>query len=64
MRVFFEWAVNEGLVPSSPMTGITKRKENDVPRLVDEEVMKRLLRLPDMSRFAGLRDLSLMVTST
>ena len=62
MRVFFEWAVNEGLVPSSPMTGITKRKENDVPRLVDEEVMKRLLRL--LSRFAGLRDLSLMVTST
>jgi len=60
--VFFEWAVNEGLVPSSPMTGITKRKENDVPRLVDEEVMKRLLRL--LSRFAGLRDLSLMVTST
>jgi site-specific recombinase XerD len=61
LKVFFQWAVAEGLVPSSPMTGITKRKENDVPRLVDEEVMKRLLRLPDVSRFAGLRDLSLMV---
>jgi site-specific recombinase XerD len=61
LRVFFEWAVTEGLVPSSPMVGITKRKENDVPRLVDEEVMKRLLKLPDVTTFAGLRDLSLMV---
>lgn len=30
----------------SPMMGITRRKENDVPRLVDEEAMKRPLRLP------------------
>ena len=58
---FFRWATAEGLVTADPMVGITKRKENDVPRSVDEELIKRLLSLPNTKMFCGLRDFCLLV---
>ncbi len=58
---FFSWAVEEGLIPENPVAGYkAKRKE---PRIVDlkDEVLQRLLKLPDARRYAGLRDRALMM---
>ncbi len=61
LRGFFEWAKSEGIVKADIMRGIAMRRENDVPRSVDEDLIKKLLALPDTTTFAGLRDLALLV---
>jgi integrase len=56
LKGFFEWAVAEGLVSENPFRGYqTRRKE---PRIVDipDEVLRRLVDLPDRRTYAGLRD--------
>lgn len=40
---------------------IKKRKEDEVPRAVNQEVISELFSLPDQSTFGGLRDYALLV---
>ena len=61
LRGFFEWAKSEGIVGTEIMRGIAMRRKNDVPRSVDEHLIKKLLALTDITTFAGLRDLALLV---
>lgn len=60
LKVFFAWTVSEGFIPESPMN-IKKRKEDEVPRAVNQEVISELLSLPDQSTFGGLRDYALLI---
>ncbi|MEW6274939.1 MAG: tyrosine-type recombinase/integrase [Bacillota bacterium] len=61
LRVFFSWAVKEGIFPENPMDGFKTRK--DTGRIVDTdtETLERLLALPDKSTFSGLRDYALLL---
>lgn len=61
LRIFFEWAIKEGLLSSNPTEGLRKRKTS--PRIVNipKEVLSRLLELPDKSTFAGVRDYALFL---
>ncbi len=54
LRIFFEWAIKEGLLSQNPTEGLRKRKTS--PRIVNipKEVLTRLLELPDKTTFAGL----------
>ncbi len=56
LKPFFNWAIEEGLIENHPMTGIKKRKEDEKPKSVNEEVLKYLLSLPDTKTYVGLRD--------
>lgn len=56
LKVFFKYLVSEKYIPENPVTSIKKRKEDNKPRAVDEETLKKLLSLPDLSKFSGIRD--------
>jgi len=61
LRIFFEWAIKEGLLSQNPTEGLRKRKTS--PRIVNipKEVLTRLLELPDKTTFAGVRDYALFL---
>ncbi|MDR7074749.1 tyrosine-type recombinase/integrase [Fictibacillus barbaricus] len=61
LRAFFDWCIEEGFIHVNPLEHFKKRKAE--PRIVDipQEVIKRLLTLPDLNTFAGLRDYALML---
>ena len=63
LKSFFGWTISEGVISSDPMVGIKARREDDVPRSVEEDVIRRLLDLPDKKTFAGTRDYALLVLS-
>jgi site-specific recombinase XerD len=60
LRGFFEWCCQEDYLDLNPMKAFKKRKAE--PRIVSisEESLKKLLELPDLSTFAGLRDYALI----
>jgi site-specific recombinase XerD len=61
LRGFFQWCVREGELPDNPLRGFKKQKAQ--ARIVDvsEETVKNLLKLPNQSTFAGLRDYALIL---
>lgn len=61
LKGFFEWAIAEGLVSENPFCGYRMRRKE--PRIVDipDEVLRRLVDLPDRSTYAGLRDRAFML---
>lgn len=61
LRIFFNWAINEGLLTTNPTEGIKKRKAS--PRIVNvpENILSRLLDMPDKKTFSGLRDYCLFL---
>ena len=61
LKIFFQWAINEGLLTSNPTEGLRKRKAS--PRIVNipDDVLSRLLQLPDRRTFSGLRDYGLFL---
>lgn len=61
LKGFFAWCVQEGYLPKNPMDGIKKRKNEGVPRSLDEETIKRLLSLPNRNTYTGLRDYALIL---
>ncbi len=63
LKSFFGWTMSEGVITSDPMAGIKNRREGDVPRAVDEDVVRRLLALSDRTMFAGMMDYGLLVLS-
>ena len=56
LRAFFSWCVREGYAASDPTRGIRRRKDEGRVRALPEDVVKRLLTLPDRSTWAGARD--------
>jgi integrase len=61
LKGFFSWAKSEGMIPGDPLEGIKRLKEDELPRSVEEAVLRRLLTLPDKTTFAGLRDSTLIL---
>jgi len=61
LRVFFCWAMEEGIFPSDPTEGLKKRKNPGKFVEVDIGILKKLLSLPDKKTFAGYRDYALMI---
>lgn len=61
LRTFFNWCVEKGIIGMNPLANIKKRKAE--PRIVNMEadVLRDLLKLPDQSRYTGLRDYTLIL---
>lgn len=61
LKVFFDWAGEEGLVCRNPIEGIKVRYAE--PRIVriSPDVLRKLLELPDVSTYSGLRDKALLM---
>lgn len=58
---FFGWALEEGLIQENPLVGYKAKKKE--PRIVDipDEVLEKLIQLPDTRTYAGLRDRALIM---
>ena len=61
LRAFFRWCVGEGILVQDPTRGVQKRPDEGRPRRVSEDVLRRLLELPDQRTWAGLRDYTLLL---
>ncbi|MCX7829244.1 MAG: tyrosine-type recombinase/integrase [Thermanaerothrix sp.] len=61
LRAFFAWCVAQGYLPANPLEGLKARRSVGRFRPIDEEALARLLRLPDQSTYAGLRDYALLL---
>lgn len=61
LRGFFRWCISEGLLTSDPTRGIHKRADGGRPRALPEDTLRRLVALPDRTRWAGLRDQALLL---
>ncbi len=61
LRAFFSYCADNGYLIWNPLMKIKKRKTQD--RIVDipEEVLKKLLKLPNKETFCGLRDYTLIL---
>lgn len=60
LRAFFAYLVSQGAVPQNPIT-FRKRKDEGRERTVPQEVLRKLLELPDKRTYAGLRDYVLIL---
>jgi site-specific recombinase XerD len=61
LRTFFKWCVEQGVLSDNPLTGFKKRKDEGRVVHIDENVLVDLLKLPDQSTYAGLRDYALLL---
>lgn len=61
LRTFLNWCVKEGYIKENPIANIKKRKDEGRVVNIDEDVLRRLLELPDQKTFAGLRDYALIL---
>ncbi|EMS74058.1 tyrosine-type recombinase/integrase [Ruminiclostridium cellobioparum] len=61
LKAFFEWCLNQGYISENPLEGFKKRKAQE--RIVDvpEDILERLLKLPDHNTFTGVRDKALII---
>ena len=60
LNSFFSYLVEEGVIPKNPID-FPKRKDEGKARNIPEEVLKKLLSLPDKKAFSGLRDYCIML---
>ncbi|HHV63227.1 MAG TPA: tyrosine-type recombinase/integrase [Firmicutes bacterium] len=63
LKVFFNWCMEEGIFPENPLSGVSKRRDEGRIRSVKQEVLERLLSLPNPKTFTGLRDYALILLS-
>lgn len=61
LRAFIDWCMREGIFPENPLAGIKKRKAEDKIVDLSEDTLKKLLTLPNLKTFAGLRDHALIL---
>lgn len=61
LRTFFIWCVEHGVLSDNPLAGFKKRKDEGRIVHIDEKVLIDLLKLPDQSTYAGLRDYTLLL---
>lgn len=61
LKTFFQWSIDEGYIDENPLEGFKKRKTQG--RIIDvpKDILTKLLKLPNIKTFAGLRDYSLIV---
>ena len=61
LRAFFQFCSENGHIVINPLNGFKRKKTQD--RIVDipENILEKLLKLPDQTTFSGLRDYSLIV---
>jgi len=59
LRVFFRWAVDAGVLPQHPMRGIKMRSPKTLPRVPEDEAVRKLLLACDAS-FEGRRNAALV----
>lgn len=61
LLTFFKWCVEQGVLSDNPVNGFKKRKDEGRIVRIDETVLSDLLKLPDQSSYAGLRDYALLL---
>jgi len=61
LKTFFGWCVSESVLPENPLKDLKRRKVDDRIIQIDDQVIKKLLDLPDKSTFSGLRDYALIL---
>ncbi|MTI85574.1 MAG: hypothetical protein FH756_17175 [Firmicutes bacterium] len=61
LKTFLGWCVRESVLPENPLKDLKRRKVNDRIVQIDDQVIKKLLDLPDKSTFSGLRDYALLL---
>ena len=61
LKGFFSWMKSEKMIPGDPLEGIKRLKEDELPRSVEEDTLRRLLTVPNKTTFAGLRDYALIL---
>jgi len=63
LRSFFKYLQREGAVAENPFAAVRRpRKERKLPKLLDEDEVRRLLEAPDPATFAGARDRAIIET--
>lgn len=61
LRQYFNWGIKEGLFTGNPMDGLNKRKDEGRVVNLKAETLTALLKLPDTSTFAGIRDYAVLL---
>lgn len=61
LKSFFAWSAKEGYIDENPLETLKKRKAQE--RIVDipEDILEKLLKLPDQTTFTGVRDHALII---
>ncbi|HEX9245135.1 MAG TPA: phage integrase N-terminal SAM-like domain-containing protein, partial [bacterium] len=59
LRAFFQWCVEAGVLPTSPMRGLAVRAPKILPRVPEDEAVRRLL-LACPDNFEGRRNKGLV----
>lgn len=61
LRSFFKWAIKEGFVPGdNPFEELPQKKYQEKMVSIPDEILKKLLGMPNKENFTGLRDYTLM----
>ncbi len=60
LRAFCRWATEAGLLSESPMRGLTMRTPRTLPRVPDDDAVRRLLVATDHDAFEGRRNRALI----
>ncbi|WP_419884990.1 tyrosine-type recombinase/integrase [Paenibacillus sp. B-A-8] len=61
LRTFLNWCVEQELIDSNPVKSLKKRKDEGRVVNIDQEVLIKLLSLPNRDTFVGLRDYALIL---
>lgn len=61
LRAFFKWGVEEGIFQENPLKGLKRRKAEARIVNIEDDILERLLELPDQKTYAGLRDYVLLL---
>lgn len=61
LRTFLNWCVEQELIDSNPVKSFKKRKDEGRVVNIDQEVLIRLLSLPNRNTFVGLLDYALIL---
>lgn len=63
LHCFFEWCVNGDYLDKNPLKELGLKKKKDVGKVrhVEEDIIKKLIDLPTLNTYAGLRDYAIIV---
>lgn len=61
LRTFLNWCVEQEILDSNPVKSLKKRKDEGRIVNIDQEVLIKLLTIPNKDTFVGLRDFALIL---
>lgn len=61
LKAFFDWCIQEGIFLENPLNGFKRKKVEGRIVNIEEDVLTKLLSLPNQETFAGLRDYALLL---